>query len=98
MLEFSGSVLTKRKGGKLEVRALKSRGSFVVCEYLNPETLKPADRKLKLSLRNEKGEVSEYFIIPLKGPKRSLLITAEKEEKGRKMWNSETQQEEDLWK
>lgn len=49
MLEFSGSVLTKRKGGKLEVRALKSRGSFVVCEYLNPETLKPADRKLKLS-------------------------------------------------
>ncbi len=98
MLEFSESVLTKAKNGKLEVRTLQSRGTYVTCKYLNAETLKLTDKKLKLSLRNEKGEVSEFFIIPLKDPKRSLLIRAEKEDKGRKIWNCETQQEEDLWK
>jgi hypothetical protein len=98
MLKFTDSVLTKGKGGTMEVRALESRGSYVICKYLNPETLKPADKKLKLSLRNEKGEVNEFFIVPLKDPKRSLLITAEKEQKERMVWNSETQQEEDLWK
>jgi len=97
-LKFSESVLTKGKSGKLEVRALESRGTYVTCKYLNPESLKLADKKLKLSLRNEKGEVDEFFIIPLKDPKRSLLMKAEKEEKERKIWNSETQQEENLWK
>jgi len=94
---FSNEVLTKGKSGKLEVRALRSRGSFVMCKYLNPETLKIADKKTKLSLRNSDGSVEEYFIIPLADPKRSLLIKAEREEKGRKVWNQQTQKEEDLW-
>jgi len=94
---FSNDVLTKGKAGKLEVRALHSRGSFVMCKYLNPETLKLADKKTKLSLRSSDGSVEEYFIIPLRDPKRSLLVKAESEEKDRKVWNQQTQAEEDLW-
>jgi len=97
-MKFSESVLTKGKSGKLEVRALESRGSYVICKYLSPETLKLADKKIKLSLKDEKGDVKEYFIIPLKDSKRSLLISAEKEDKERKIWNGQIQQEEDLWK
>jgi hypothetical protein len=93
---FSDEVLTRGKSGKLELRALHSRGSFVMCKYLNPETLKLADKKTKLTLKREDGTVDEYFIIPLKDPKRSLLVKAESEEKNRKIWNEHTQQEEDL--
>jgi len=94
---FSENVLTKGKSGKLEVRTLHSRGSFAMCKYLNPETLKLADKKTKLTLKREDGTTEEYFIIPLRDPKRSLLIKAEAEEKDRRVWNSETRQEEDLW-
>lgn len=97
-MRFSESVLTRGKTGRLEVRALESRGSYVICKYLNPDTLRLADKKVKLSLRDERGEVKEYFIIPLKDPRRSLLISAEIEEKERKVWNEKTQQEENLWK
>jgi len=96
-VRFSESVLTRGKTGRLEVRALESRGSYVICKYLNPDTLKLADKKVKLSLRDERGEVKEYFIIPLKDPRRSLLISAEIEEKERKVWNDKTQQAENLW-
>ncbi len=96
-MRFSESVLTRGKTGRLEVRALESRGSYVICKYLNPDTLRLADKKVKLSLRDERGEVKEYFIIPLKDPRRSLLISAEIEEKERKVWNDKTQQAENLW-
>jgi hypothetical protein len=93
---FSDQVLTRGKSGKIELRTLQSRGSFAMCKYLNPETLKLADKKTKLTLKNENGSVEEYFIIPLKDPRRSLLVKAEGEEKNRKVWNQKTQQEEDL--
>jgi hypothetical protein len=93
---FSDEVLTRGKSGKLELRALHSRGSFVMCKYLNPETLKLADKKTKLTLRREDGTVEEYFIIPLKDQRRSLFVKAEGEEKDRKVWNEQTQQEEEL--
>ena len=93
---FSDQVLTKGKSGRLELRALHSRGSFVMCKYLNPETLKLADKKTKLTLKREDATVEEYFIIPLKDPRRPLLVKAEGEEKNRKIWNQERQQEEDL--
>jgi len=94
---FSNQVLTRGKSGKLELRALDSRGSFVMCKYLNPETLKLADKKTKLTLKRVDGTVEEYFIIPLRDPKRSLLVKGDVEEKDRKIWNPQTQQEEDLW-
>jgi hypothetical protein len=94
---FSNEVLTKGKSGKLELRALHSRGSFVMCMYLNPETLKVANKKTKLTLKRDDGTIEEYFIIPLRDPRRSLLIKADAEEKDRKVWNPQTEQEEGLW-
>ena len=95
-MQLPETVLTKRKGGKLEVRALDSRGSYVLCKYLDPKTMKPADQKRKLTLKGADGRVLEYFIIPLKDTKRSLLITAEPEEKERQVWNEEAQKAEEL--
>jgi hypothetical protein len=96
-MSFSNDVLTKGKSGKTELRALHSRGSFVMSKYLDPETLKLADKKTKLSLKRSDGKIEEYFIIPLRDPKRSLLIKAEGEEKDRKVWNQEAEREENLW-
>jgi hypothetical protein len=93
---FSDEVLTRGKSGKLELRTLHSRGSFVMCKYLNPETLEPADKKTKLTLKRQDGTVEEYFIVPLKGPRRSLLVKAGGEEKDRKVWNEQAQKEEEL--
>jgi hypothetical protein len=86
-LDLPENVLTKGKGGKLEVRALDSRGSYVMCKYLDAKTFKPADKKRKLILKDQTGKVLEYFIIPLKDPKRALLLAAESEEKERQAWN-----------
>lgn len=91
------TVLTKGKGGKLEVRTLDSRGSYVVCKYLDPKTMKPADKKRKLMLRGQNGKVIEYFIIPLKDSGRALLLTAESKEKERHVWNEELGRAEAIW-
>lgn len=95
--EFPPSVLTRSRTGRLEVRGLDSKGKYVICKYLDPKTLKPADRKRKLSLMDEKGNIREYFIIPLKEGKKFLMVEAEKEEKERKVWNEKTGTPEDLW-
>jgi hypothetical protein len=94
-MQVPETVLTKGRGGKLEVRALDSRGTYVMCKYLDPKTMKPADQKRKLTLKGDDGRIAEYFIIPLKSPKRSLLITAETEEKERQVWNENLQKAED---
>lgn len=95
-VDFPDSVLAKGKGGKLEVRALDSRGIYVLCKYLDPKTMKPADKKRKLMLKDQNGKVLEYFIIPLKDPKRALLLTAESEEKGRQIWNEDFRKAEEI--
>ena len=95
-MQVPETVLTKGRGDKLEVRALDSRGSYVMCKYLDPKTMKPADQKRKLTLKGDNGRVAEYFIIPLKSPNRSLLVTAETEEKERQVWNESLQKAEDI--
>ncbi len=97
-MEFPEAVLTRGKGGKLEVRSLDSRGSFVMCKYLDPKTMKVADKKRKLTLKDQVGKIHEYFIIPLRDSKRALLISAESEEKERLIWNEEHRKAEELWK
>jgi hypothetical protein len=96
-LELPGKVLTNGKAGKLEVRALDSRGSYVMCKYLDAKTMKPADKKRKLMLKDQNGNVLEYFIIPIKDPKRALLLTARPEEKERQVWNESQEKAEDIW-
>jgi hypothetical protein len=71
---FPETVLTTSKKGQVEIRTLESRGSFVICKYIDSKTLKLTDRKKKLILRSNSGELTEYFIVPLKDPKRALLI------------------------
>ncbi len=96
-MDLPDAVLTKGKGGKLEVRALDSRGRYVMCKYLDPKTMKPADKKRKLMLKDQNGAVHEYFIIPLKDPKRSLVLTAASEEEERQIWNESLEKAEDVW-
>ncbi len=96
-MDFPESVLIKGKGGRLEVRALDSHGSYVMCKYLDPKTMKPADKKRKLMLKDQNGKVLEYFIIPLKDPRRALLLKAEFEEKERQVWTEDLQRPEEIW-
>jgi len=97
-VDFPETVLTKGKKGKLEVRSLEHRGTYVMCKYLDPETMKPTDTKRKLTLKDEEGKVLEYFIIPLKDSKRSLLISAETEEKDRQVWITDLRKAQDMWR
>jgi hypothetical protein len=96
-LDFPETVLTKGKKGKLEVRGLDHRGHYVMCKYLDPKTMKLTDTKRKLTLKDEEGKIFEYFIIPLKDPKRALLISAETEEKDRQVWNDKGGKAEEMW-
>jgi len=94
--DFPRDVIAKGSRGRPEVRVLESRGSYVIYRYLDLETLEQKEKKLKLCLRDDKGKVVEYFIVPLKDEGRCLLIRSE--EKGpRKIWNPERESEEDLW-
>ena len=97
-LDFPETVLTKGKKGKLEVRGLDHRGHYVMCKYLDPKTAKLADTKRKLTLKDEEGRIFEYFIIPLKDPRRALLISAETEEKDRQVWNDKNRKAEEMWR
>jgi len=84
---YPPEVLTKSKKGKVEVRSLVDRGSYVRYEYLNPETGEKSEEKIKLVLRNSDGKIEEYFIIPLKQKGRSLMLRTEA--KGsRKVWDN----------
>jgi hypothetical protein len=38
-LEFPESVLAKGRKGKLEIRGLDHRGSYVMCKYLDSKTI-----------------------------------------------------------
>jgi hypothetical protein len=96
-MDFPESVLTEGKGGKLEVRSLDSRGTYVLCKYLDPKTGKLADKKRKLMLKDSSGNLVQYFIIPLKDPNRALLITANSKEKERQIWNESSGSAEEVW-
>ncbi len=97
-MRFPETVLAIGKKDKLEVRSLEHRGQYVMCKYLDPQTMKLAHSKRKLTLKDEEGTLFEYFIIPLKDPRRSLLISVEKEEKNREVWNEKAGTAEDLWR
>jgi hypothetical protein len=100
MSKYPETVLTKDRKGNIEVRNLVSRGEFVMYDYRDLETFKQVESsKKKICLKDENGQVSEYYIIPLKAENRSLLIKPDKpEEKVRKVWDDRTKKEEDLWK
>ncbi len=84
-MKYPEEVLTRSKKGKIEVRNLVDYGRFVRYEYLDPETGKRSENKVKLVLFNGE-DYEEYFIIPLKQKNRYLLLTAEKKGE-RKIWD-----------
>jgi len=96
-MRFPDPVLTKSKEGRLEVRALESRGSFAICKYLDARTAKAVGTKRKLSLRHEDGRIEEYFIVPLKTSGRSLMLKAESEKAEKKAWSESLGREVNLW-
>jgi len=81
-MKYPEEVLTTSKKGKVEVRKLIDRGRYVRYEYIDPQTGKRTENKLKLVLLGDSAE--EYFIIPMKG--KSLLIPAEAKGE-RKIWD-----------
>ena len=96
-MEYPETVMTTSKKGKMEIRSLDGRGKYVICKYVDPKTMKLADTKRKLMLKDDQGKVTEYFIIPLKDPKRALLIVPETEEKDRQVWNERLGKAEEIW-
>jgi hypothetical protein len=98
MVKYPETVLTKDKKGNVEVRNLISRGKFVLYDYRDAKAFKQVESgKKKLYLKDESGEIKEYYIIQLKGGKALLIEPKEKEEKERKVWNDKTKKEEDMW-
>ncbi len=71
-MEFPESVLTKGRKGKLEIRGLDHRGSYVMCKYLDPKTMSLADTKRKLVLKDEDGKI-RVLHHPIKGSKTGTL-------------------------
>jgi hypothetical protein len=87
-MEYPKEVLTKSKKGKIEVRSLIDRGEFVRYEYLDPKSGKKSENKVKLVLRSNKGEIEEFFIVPLKQEDRFLLLRTEVKGE-RRLWSNE---------
>ena len=92
-MKYPEEVLTTSKKGKVEVRNLIDRGTFVRYEYLDPKTGARTENKIKIVLRHEAG-LKEYFIIPMKD-ERKLVIPVES--KGpRKLWDGKQNKQVEL--
>ncbi len=76
---YPEEVIAISKKGKREVRNLVGEGRYVMYEYLDPETGKRSENKVKLILQTDDGW-EEFFIIPLKEKGKSLMLKAERKE------------------
>ncbi len=94
-MEYPEEVVAISKKGKREVRSLIDKGKFVRYEYLDPETGKKSENKIKLVLINDGKIKEEYFVIPLKQKNKFLLIKAENKP-NRKLWDNEKKMVVDL--
>ncbi|MGC8584768.1 MAG: hypothetical protein ACP5RZ_01025 [Thermoplasmata archaeon] len=84
---YPDSVITTSKKGKKEVRNFIDYGFFVEYNYIDPDSGKENEKKVKLVLRKKDGKTEEFFIIPTSDGKRFLLIPSE--EKGeRTIWKN----------
>jgi hypothetical protein len=84
-MKYPEEVLTKTKKGKIEARQLIDRGRFVRYEYIDPESGKKSENKVKLVLISESNE-EEFFVIPVKDGRYLMLPTESKGE--RKIWDN----------
>ncbi|KXA91806.1 hypothetical protein AKJ63_00810 [candidate division MSBL1 archaeon SCGC-AAA259D18] len=84
--------MTENRSGEIEIRSLESKGEFAVLEYLDPENLERSDKKRKLVLRKEDGEVEEFFIIPTKQENKDLLITPKEKSRKYSFWDKDREE------
>jgi hypothetical protein len=96
MKKYPESVLTKSKSGKIEVRALDSKGKYVLYHYLDSNSGKSSSKKQKLILKSREGKILQWFLIPLQQGK-NLMIPAELKEPEKKIWNEKKKKEENLF-
>lgn len=96
MKKYPESVLTKSKSGKTEVRALDSKGKYVLYHYLDSETGKLSSKKQKLILKSKEGNFLQWFLIPLQQEKQ-LMIPTDSKESEKKIWNEKKKKEENLF-
>jgi len=97
MSEFPSSVMTEDRKGNKEVRILLDKGKFVRYQYMDPATGKIVEKeKMSIILKNNEGKEEHLYIIPLQ-PNKSLVIKPKGEKKDRRVWNSETGKDEELF-
>ncbi len=90
--------LTVSSKGRVEVRSLVERGSYTIVEYRDPETMKTVENKFKIYLRNDRGELRGYLMIPLKGENKYLAIEDKNPKKNLYVYNVEKGTEELMFK
>lgn len=91
MIKYPSSVITKDRKGNKEVRLLVDKGKFARYQYMDPLT-----GKMSIILKNFEGMEEHLYIIPLQ-PNKSLVIKPKGEKKGRRVWNGESNEEEELF-
>ncbi|MEM5776825.1 MAG: hypothetical protein QXJ06_00055 [Candidatus Aenigmatarchaeota archaeon] len=98
-MEYPKDVLTKNKKGQIEVRNLIARGYFVLYDYRDPKNFQPLENgKKKIYLKDENGNIEEFYIIPTKTKGRDLLLKPkESKDKYIKIWNNKKKTSEDLF-
>ncbi len=90
--------LTVSSKGRVEVRSLVERGIYTIVEYRDPKTLKLLEKKFKIYLKNEDGEVKGFLLIPLKDPGKYLGFMDKNPKKELYVYNTEKESEELMFK
>ena len=75
MTEYPESVIATSKKGKKEARLLIDRGTYVRYEYVDLETGKRSENKVRLVLIHKDKTLEGYFIIDTKSPRKLMLPT-----------------------
>lgn len=75
MTDFPDEILTTSKKGKKEARLLIDRGTYVRYEYIDIETGKRSENKVRLVLIHKDKTLEGYFIIDTKSPRKLMLPT-----------------------
>ena len=96
-MKYPDSVITYDRKGNKEVRLLVDKGKFCRYQYTDPKTGKLLEKgKTSIVLKNPKGNLEHFFLIPIKG-ERFLTLKLKDPEKPRKVWNKGKKKEESLF-
>ena len=84
--KFPEEVIAVSSRGRREARVLVERGEYCRYTYLDPQTAKLVRKgKESIWLKNERGELEQLFLIPLKD---KFLAIREKGKRKIKVWDA----------